>query len=115
MGQGGNFGDGNHNGPGNDLPDDDGPGDHPDNEDPYADGNQPNLTDAHHVQNQGDGSQAKVQEPDQTPDLSSSISAQLQRLSIDFHQWLKESYHCVRDQFSREKVKSCESGFGVKI
>src|SRR6202040_1746430 len=33
LGQGGDFGDGNPNGPGNDPPDDDGPGDHQDDED----------------------------------------------------------------------------------
>ena len=36
LGQGGDFGDGNPDRPGNDPPDDDGPGDHHDNEDPYG-------------------------------------------------------------------------------
>src|ERR1700723_2440537 len=43
---GGDFGDGNPDGPGNDPPDDNGPGDQHDDEDPYDDGNQPNLADA---------------------------------------------------------------------
>ena len=63
--QGGDFGDGNPDGPGNDPPDDNGPGDHHDNEDPYDDGNQPNLADAiaalaHNVRSQTDSSQTKV-------------------------------------------------------
>src|ERR1700722_13675275 len=65
LGQVGDFGDGNPDKPGNDLPDDDGPGDHQDNEDPYDDENQPNLPDAiaalaHNVRSQGDGSRTKV-------------------------------------------------------
>src|ERR1700720_4839702 len=44
--QGGDFGDRNPNGPSNDPPDDNGPGDHHDDEDPYDEGNQPNLADA---------------------------------------------------------------------
>src|ERR1700720_426087 len=43
LGQGGDFGDGNPNRPGNKPPDDDGPSFHQDDEDPYDDENQPNL------------------------------------------------------------------------
>src|ERR1700722_5772480 len=67
--QGGDFGDRNPDGPGNDPPDDNGPGDHHDNEDPSDDGNQPNLADAiaalaHNVGSQRDSSQTKVRKPD---------------------------------------------------
>src|ERR1700722_961928 len=63
--QGGDFGDRNPDGPGYDLPDDDGPGDHHDNQDPYDDGNQQNLADAiaalaRKVGRQRDSSQTKV-------------------------------------------------------
>src|ERR1700722_7087578 len=66
---GGDFGDGNPDGPGNDPPDDNGPGDHHDNEDPYDDGNQPNLADAiaalaRNVGSQRESSRTKVREPD---------------------------------------------------
>src|ERR1700722_9316110 len=66
--QGGAFGDGNPDGPGNDLPDDNGPGDHHDDEDPYDDGNQPNLADAiaalaRNLGSQRDSSRTKVREP----------------------------------------------------
>ena len=68
LGIGNKFRDGNLNGPSDDQPDDDGPGDHPEDDDLYDD-NQPNLTDAitalaRNVQDPGDGSQAKVREPD---------------------------------------------------
>src|SRR6202041_2395966 len=55
--------------PGNDPPDDNGPGDHHDDEDPYDDGNQPNLADAiaalaRNVGSQRESSRTKVREPD---------------------------------------------------
>src|ERR1700720_2023774 len=67
--QGGDFGDRNPDGPGNDPPDENGSGDHHDDEDPYDDGNQPNLADAiaalaHNVGSQRDSSRTKVREPD---------------------------------------------------
>ena len=63
LGQGDDFGDGNPDGPSNDPPDDDGPGDHQDNKDPYNDDNQPNLTDAIAALAHNDQSQGDVLEP----------------------------------------------------
>src|SRR3984957_9592614 len=69
LGQGGDFGDGIPDGPGNDPPDDNGPGDHHDDEDPYDDGNQPNLADAiaalaRNIGSQRESSRTKVRQPD---------------------------------------------------
>src|SRR3984957_5025886 len=66
--QGGDFGDGNPDGPSNDPPDEDGPGDHQDNKDPYDDGNQPNLADgiaalARNVGSQRESSRTNAREP----------------------------------------------------
>ena len=102
VGQGGDFGDGNPNGPGNNPPDDDGPGDHQDNEDPYDDVNQPNLADAiaalaRNIRSQGNGSQGPRTWPvqwngsDKTPNIFSSTSAQLQQSFVDFRQRPKKS------------------------
>ena len=88
--QGGNFGDGNPNGPSNDPPDDDGPCDHQDNKDPYDDGNQPNLTDAiaalaHNVCSQEDSSQTKVREPDPYGMDPTKLQTFLVQLQLSFN------------------------------
>src|SRR6202035_4183271 len=67
--QGGDFGDGNPNRPGNDPPDDNGPGDHHDDEHPYDDGKQPNLADpipalVGNVRSKRDSPRAKLRDPD---------------------------------------------------
>src|SRR6202040_1555206 len=69
LGQGGDFGDGNPDGPSNNPPDDDGPGDHQDNEDRYDDGNQSNLAVAiaalaRTLERQSDSSRPRVRPPD---------------------------------------------------
>src|ERR1700722_13774881 len=63
--QGGDFGDGNPDGPGNDAPDDNGPGAIQKKEKPFEDGNQPNFADAiaalaRNVGSQRDSSRTKV-------------------------------------------------------
>ena len=96
--QGGDFGDRNPNGPGNDPPDDDGPGDQ-DDEDPYDDGNQPNLADAiaalaRNVGSQRDSSRTRPfrrYRSGKTPDFLSSTSTQFQRSSISIWERPKKS------------------------